>query len=67
METDARDCCSKHWDIDCGKSDNPVIQLRGFIMIVCQLCGNKRCPHATDCSLECTRSNEVGQQGSAYQ
>lgn len=35
-------------------------------MIVCQKCGNKRCPHATDHRLECTNSNEPGQEGSVY-
>ena len=36
-------------------------------MIVCPKCGNKRCPHATDHSYECTNSNEPGQKGSVYQ
>lgn len=36
-------------------------------MIVCGLCGNKRCPHAADHDLACTASNDVGQPGSAYQ
>lgn len=36
-------------------------------MIVCEICGNKRCPHATDKELACTNSNEPGQVGSAYQ
>lgn len=33
---------------------------------VCALCGNKRCPHAADHRLVCTRSNESGQPGSLY-
>lgn len=41
----------------------PVAMTR---MIVCSECGNKRCPHATDHDLACTRSNESGQAGSAY-
>lgn len=36
-------------------------------MILCQLCGNKRCPHATDHSYDCTNSNEPGQKGSIYE
>ncbi len=36
-------------------------------MIVCQKCGNKRCPHATDHRHACTDSNEPGQPGSAYE
>lgn len=35
-------------------------------MILCQKCGNKRCPHANDHRNECTQSNEPGQPGSAY-
>ena len=35
-------------------------------MIVCELCGNKRCPHATDHNLACTNSNDPGQPGSRY-
>lgn len=35
-------------------------------MIVCETCGNKRCPHATDHDLTCTASNEPGQAGSIY-
>jgi len=34
--------------------------------IVCPECGNKRCPHATDHNLQCTNSNEPGQEGSRY-
>lgn len=35
-------------------------------MIVCAVCGNKRCPHSTDHRLPCTGSNEPGQPGSRY-
>lgn len=35
-------------------------------MILCPKCGNKRCPHASDCDLECTDSNDPGQPGSVY-
>lgn len=35
-------------------------------MIVCETCGNKRCPHAAHHDLPCTGSNEPGQPGSAY-
>ncbi len=31
-------------------------------MIVCQICGNKRCPHATDHRNACTGSNEPTDQ-----
>lgn len=36
-------------------------------MVLCQVCGNKRCPHATDHMLACTNSNEPGQVGSQYE
>lgn len=35
-------------------------------MVTCQVCGNKRCPHATDHRWACTSSNEPGQAGSVY-
>ena len=35
-------------------------------MIVCPICGNKRCPTANDHRNACTNSNEHGQPGSAY-
>ena len=35
-------------------------------MIVCPDCRNKRCPRASDHRLECTESNEQGQEGSVY-
>ena len=36
-------------------------------MFICETCGNKRCPHATDHRHACTGSNEPGQKGSAYE
>ena len=36
------------------------------MMIVCQNCGNKRCPHALDHRHACTESNDVGQSGGAF-
>ena len=44
-----------------------ALPIADMVMIVCEICGNKRCPHATDCSLECTGSNEPGQRGSVYE
>lgn len=35
-------------------------------MVVCETCGNKRCPQANDHRNDCTGSNEPGQSGSAY-
>jgi hypothetical protein len=36
-------------------------------MILCAICGNKRCPHATDHRNACTNSNNPGQPGSSYE
>jgi hypothetical protein len=36
------------------------------MMILCETCGNKRCPHATDHRHACTNSNKAGQLGSVY-
>ncbi len=35
-------------------------------MVVCQTCGYKRCPKASDHRLNCTGSNAPGQPGSVY-
>ncbi len=35
-------------------------------MFLCPLCGNKRCPRATDHREACSGSNEPGQAGSRY-
>jgi hypothetical protein len=45
------------------RSFNPLAPM---YFIVCRVCGNKRCPKATDHTLVCTGSNEVGQEGSDY-
>lgn len=37
------------------------------LMYLCRICGNKRCPHATDHRLACTGSNAPGQPGSSYE
>lgn len=42
------------------------ISLAATYMILCPVCGNKRCPHASDHELACTNSNEPGQRGSVY-
>lgn len=36
-------------------------------MFACPVCGNKRCPKATDHELACTNSNDTGQPGSVYE
>lgn len=57
--------CSEEYD----KAHPPEIPFTGRTsrFIVCAICGNKRCPHATDHRLACTGSNAPGQKGSAYE
>jgi predicted nucleic-acid-binding Zn-ribbon protein len=43
-----------------------MVELNVFIMILCPICGNKRCPHAANHDLNCSVSNDLGQTGSAY-
>jgi hypothetical protein len=50
-----------------GKLDTNGWPLAMQRMIVCSICGNKRCPQATDHRLECTNSNEPGQKGSSWE
>lgn len=46
------------------------IKATGFVnrasMWLCPNCGNKRCPKASDHTLDCTNSNEPGQAGSIF-
>jgi Zn finger protein HypA/HybF involved in hydrogenase expression len=37
-----------------------------FQMVLCPICGNKRCPKSSDHRLECSGSNEPNQKGSIY-
>lgn len=61
--------CSCH---RCIREKNLVAHEGSFLplsssrMILCPVCGNKRCPHASDHELACTGSNEPGQPGSIY-
>lgn len=50
-------------DVRDPESGWPVTMSR---MILCPVCGNKRCPMATDHSYTCTGSNNPGQPGSRY-
>jgi redox-regulated HSP33 family molecular chaperone len=45
--------------------DITQIGFSGYIL--CEFCGNKRCPHATDHRHACTNSNKPGQPGSIFQ
>lgn len=55
--------CIKEYDIRDSTGNFPLNLTQ---MIVCRICGNKRCPHASDHRLKCTHSNEPGQPGSLY-
>ncbi|SOS28062.1 hypothetical protein CFBP3846_03655 [Pseudomonas syringae pv. avii] len=46
---------------------NMWVPLSATKMILCPVCGCKRCPRASDHDLPCTDSNEPGQPGSVYQ
>lgn len=43
-----------------------VMMITSGRMFCCPMCGNKRCPHATDHRNVCTRLNDSGQAGSRY-
>jgi hypothetical protein len=58
-------------DYDCHKCFHALVESEkvSFLdrrMILCRVCGNKRCPKATDHELKCTGSNKPGQEGSIY-
>lgn len=70
MNVDTRTCechrCIKEKHL--GSTVSGVfLPLSATKLIVCPKCGNKRCPHASDHSLECTGSNEPGQGGSIFE
>lgn len=67
MNTDRCEChrCIKEKGLTgCGILKLPLSATK---MILCPICGNKRCPRASDHDLPCTGSNEPGQPGSIYQ
>ena len=67
--TDKSPRCECHRCIDEKNltAEGMAIPLSMTKMILCPVCGNKRCPHASDHDLPCTGSNEPGQPGSVYQ
>lgn len=44
-----------------------ALETIGTRMIVCETCGNKRCPHATNHIHPCTGDNSPGQFGSSWE
>lgn len=51
---------------DCQCRTCRPVTMNDMRFVVCQECGNKRCPHANDHKNSCTGSNDPGQDGSAY-
>lgn len=65
-------CCGMpcHYCItsfDLRNPEIPQFPLDTAIMVLCEYCQNKRCPHASDHRQDCTNSNDSGQAGSIYQ
>jgi hypothetical protein len=63
--TDCENChkCLQGKTVKSGQFTLAVTNTR---MILCPICGCKRCPKASNCALECTDSNKPGQTGSVY-
>ncbi len=55
--------CIKDHNLKYPRTGLPLNTMR---MILCPICGNKRCPHASNHRFECTRSNDVNQKGSIF-
>lgn len=56
-------CTARRTDLDPGAMQFGVpIEMQR--MFLCETCGNKRCPHASNHIHACTNSNEPGQKGS---
>lgn len=51
---------------ECGCRKCNTVEYQATHFIVCEHCGNKRCPHASNHRYACTNSNEPGQAGSVY-
>lgn len=61
----ANSCCHKCRH-DYYKENPPTSLLPIMIMILCPICGNKRCPKASNHDHACTNSNADNQHGSVY-
>lgn len=60
--TGLRTANAKARGVEYGIFSDPMMR-----MFLCETCGNKRCPHATNHVLACTGSNAPGQKGSSYE
>ena len=61
MTCNCHSCIEKHHI-----QDEYGLPLSMVMMIICPICGNKRCPKASNHELDCTDSNDTGQEGSIY-
>ncbi|HCM9308966.1 TPA: DUF550 domain-containing protein [Enterobacter kobei] len=61
-----KEVCNSPVIPDCSCRTCRPVTMTDMRFVVCPECGNKRCPHANDHRNACTRSNEPGQEGSAY-
>jgi hypothetical protein len=52
--------------IDGPKIGTLQLPITASVMVVCDMCGNKRCPRATHHDNKCTASNDPEQPGSRY-
>ena len=60
--------CHSEWASKQPKQNPPTFRIISSpLRYVCEICGNKRCPHHSDHRLACTNSNEPGQAGSIYE
>lgn len=60
--------CIEDFALKAGTGDDffSKLPLSSIQMTLCPICGNKRCPQASNHRNECTASNEPGQPGSIY-
>lgn len=59
-------CCSVCWDVTLSnqpKDEQWEWLMENQIMMLCPMCGNKRCPKAYWHEYKCTNSNAKGQAG----
>ena len=60
------DGCGKCHACLVGVNDESGFPVTATRMILCPICGNKRCPHASNHRYACTNSNDTDQIGSIY-
>lgn len=67
MTSSPHSCNCRHCISERDKANPPdAWPTLATMMVLCPICGNKRCPRATHHKNACTGSNEPGQPGSVY-